>query len=79
MADAVIPTASESCKTCRFWLFQTLQPGFRTQTSKDIPDIEHGVCRYRPPVPYAYEDHYGSHWPSVIAIDWCGKYEEAKA
>lgn len=40
MAEALIPTVPESCKTCRFWLFISERP-------MGLPSA--GCCRKNPP------------------------------
>ena len=71
MADASIPTAHESCKTCRFWLGQTTRPGIPGHCEA----VDYGRCRFNPPVGYEYDGGSGTAWPVTNGGDWCGKFE----
>lgn len=66
MVSAAAPAVKPACETCRFFVTKPLRPS---------------KCRRYPPTPFGYTEEFGGKnicdFPTVLADDWCGEYEEA--
>jgi hypothetical protein len=68
---------TEICRTCAFWNADTAQ---RVEAER-VRQARVGIapryeCRSRPPVVLPSTQ---SMWPTTLATDWCGEWEEWEA